>query len=229
MEDFPGNSYTSRTVKQENEQEPEKSETASEPKKVAKVIGGNAIGRKKPLGERMKDMFISDGGSFAEHLAENVIVPMVKDIAITIIAQTAEGFKQGFEEMLFGSDKSRPRRTTSYGTGRPVVNYNKVTSRTSMTRQNSVRPESRAVRRSNSIKDIIVESREDGDLVIEELDAMIDRIGHCTVGDFYSLVGESTRSTDEEWGWTDLSGARVTKIATDEYLVSMPRPRPVDS
>lgn len=234
--DFPGNSHTSR-IEENKDPTPEsaKIETASDPKQVKKVVSGKVSQRPKSLGKRFKDMFVSDSSNFAEHVVENVVVPTVKDMALSIATQMVDGFRQGVEEMLFGPDgKERRRRTTSYGTGRPVVNYTRYSStssvrRTSADRDRPVRGE--ALRRSNRVKEIIVETRDDGDAVIEELDAIIDNpnVGHCTVGDFYAACGESTRSTDEEWGWTDLSQARVVKLDEDEYLIKMPRPHPIDS
>jgi hypothetical protein len=230
MDQFPGNSHTSRLV--EKEQGPAKSETASDPKKVEKVVTGKVTVRNKPLGTRLKDMFINDGGSFGEYLVEKVVVPMVKDMVLSIITQTADGIRGGIEEKLFGPDEqSRRTRTPGYGTTRPV-NYTRFSNPPSVGRRDSAtRPASghRAIRRSNVVKELIVETREEGDLVLEELDAIIDTVGHCTVGDYYSTMGENTRSTDEEWGWTSLAAARVSKLSTDEFLISMPRPLPIEN
>ncbi len=228
MDQFPGNSHTSRI--EAKGPTPAKSEETSEPKKV---VSGKVRQRNKPLSTRLKNMFINDGGSFGEYLVEKVIVPMMKDMALSVITQTADGVRQGIEDKLFGPDERGHRgRTTSYGTGRPVVNYTRYSNNTSMRRDSSTRPPSgyAPIRRSNRLKDIVLESREDADLVLEELDAIIDTpdVGHCTVGDFYGLVGETTRSTDEEWGWTDLSQARVSKLSPKEFLISMPRPRPIE-
>lgn len=233
--DFPGNSHTARQNQNTPEQEPAKTETTSETRQVKKVVSGKVTKRDEPLGKRFKKMFISGSDNFAEHLLENVIVPRMKDMALGITGQMVDAFRQGVEEMLFGPNgRSDQRRTTSYGTGRPTrINYSSY-SATSTVRRSTDRPErdrGPIIRRSNRVKEIIVESREDGDAVIEELDAMIDSIGHCTVGDFYAAVGEGTRSTDEEWGWTSLKEARVHQIDREgrEFLISMPSPRPIES
>jgi hypothetical protein len=227
--DFPGNSHAAKIVT-DKETEPAEPKATSEPKKVEKVVTGKAIPRKKPLGTRLKDMFINDGGGFGEYLVEKVIVPMTKDMILSIITQTADGVRGGIEQKLFGPDEAgrRSRPVTSYGTGKPVVNYTRYSTPAS-SRSVTTRPPGYMSRRSNSVKDIILEDREEGDLVLGELDAVIEKYGHCTVGDFYSLVGETPVNTDEEWGWTDLGQARVQKIAPREYLVSMPRPHPIEN
>jgi hypothetical protein len=227
MDEFPGNSHTSRIT--ENE-EPEKSETTSEPKKIRKVASGKVSKRPKTLGSRFKEMFFNEGASFGEHLVENVVVPMVKDMMLSIVVQVGDGFKQGVEGFLFGPDaQGRRTRTSNYGTGRPTVRYNQFSSSTVRREVSSpVRSRRDVIRRSNRIRDIVVETRDEGEDVIAELEAMIDSIGHCTVGDFYASVGEQTRSTDEAWGWTDLRTARVEKIDHNEFWIRMPQPQPIE-
>jgi hypothetical protein len=228
MDEFPGNSHTSRI---EENKEPEKSETTSEPKKIRQVATGKVSQRPKTLGARFKEMFFNEGASFGEHLVENVVVPMVKDMMLSIVVQVGDGFKQGVEGFLFGPDaQGRRTRSTSYTTGRPTVQYNRFSSSTVRRDISSpIRSRNDVIRRSNRIRDVVVETRDEGEDVIEELNAMIDSIGHCTVGDFYAAVGERTHSTDEEWGWTDLRDARVERIDHTEFLIRMPRPRPIQA
>jgi hypothetical protein len=234
--DFPGNSHTAKRIEEKNDPEeaPVESKATSGPRQVKKVVTGKVAENKPTIGNRFKKMFLHDGGNFAEDIAQRVVVPMFKDMALSIATQMVDGFRQGVEEMLFGPDgaKDRRARTTNYGTGRPRINYTEYSSRSTVRRSSDPirRDREDRGRRSNRVKEIIVESREDGDLVIEELEAIIDGdIGHCTVGDFYAACGESTVSTDEEWGWTSLRDARVRKIDRDEYLIVMPTPRPIES
>lgn len=223
MEHFPGNSHTSKIVQQKvPETESVTSEEASEPKKVVT----QAIQRKKPLGDRFKNMFFSDSENFAEHLVENVIAPMAKDMALSIITQVVDAVRQGVEQALFG--ETRPRssgRMNGYGSGRPVVNYNRISSGTSIRRDTPPRP----VRRSNAVEDLILPSRDTAQRVLEELDAKIDTLGHCTVGDLYDLVDVAPSSVDHSWGWIDVSQAQISKIAFNEFLLSMPRPRSIEN
>lgn len=233
--DFPGNSHTSRIVGNDGEAGTPEADGVSTPKKVEKVVQGKVITRKKPLGVRFKEMFASgNGDSFAEHLVENVVVPMIKDIILSVITQTAEGFKQGLEERLF-EGQPRPSRRSSYSDGRPpsVAYHRMSSSSTTMRRDSGTRPPApRVIRRSNVVEDIILASREDGDAVREELEAMIDSVGHCTLGDLYDLVGITPKSTDEGWGWTDISRSRINRIPGSnppEFLLTMPRPIPIEN
>lgn len=233
MQDFPGNSHVSKVAAEK--ERPAVSETSSEPKKVTKVINGRATQRKKSLGGRFKEMFFASVGeeSFAEHLVEKIVVPRAKEMLLTIANQTIDGIRQAVEERIFGTSTPSNTRGTSYTTGRPVVNYNRMSSGAPAGQRDRARSgPPPVIRRSNVIQDIILESREDGDTVLENLDAMIDSIGHCTVGDLYGLVDIPTNRIDESWGWTDLSRARVNVIPgtnPPEYLVTMPPPRPIEN
>jgi hypothetical protein len=255
MEDFgnlPGNSHSKKL--REEQQKAGESETGgpipeaqkqyddhvaesgdAPQKQVKKVVTGTVRQRRKPLGTRLKEMFANeDGDTFAQYLVDNVIVPMAKDMVLSVITQTADGIRGGIEERLFGSSQQSRTRTTSYGTGRPVVNYTRYSS--SSTNRPSARttaPTPRiTVRRSNKVQEVILESRGEGESVIEELQAKIDDFGHCTVGDFYASVGITPRSTDESWGW-DMPDfdqqARVRRLGEGEYLMLMPRPIEIEN
>jgi hypothetical protein len=254
MDDFgslPGNSHTSKLKKeqQESSEEPEAAgpiptaqkqydehqKTADQPDgTVKKVVSGNVVKKRKPLGVQFKEMFASkDEQSFIDYLLNDVAVPMVQEMMINMVGQTLDGIKNGIEDRITGgSSQSRTSRTTSYGTGRPVVNYN-AQYRSSNIR--SGRPTARAtapaprvtIRRSNRVQDIFLETREDGMDVLDELRDKISGFGHCTVGDLYQAVGETPVNTDHEWGWDDLDEARVRRIATGEFQLVVPRPIPI--
>lgn len=238
MEDFPGNSNAARKPDPEP-QVPEnvtelKVAAASEPKKVRKVADGKVS--KKPLGQKFKAMFVHDGGSFAEHLIEDVIVPMAKDMALSLVVQIGDGIKRGFEDMIFGPDETGRRRsstTTIYGNNRPQVNYQRISSPTTIRPGVSNRHGARQAvdRRANHVKHIVLHTRDEGDDVLEELEAMIDSTSKhfCTVADYYSAMGyEDITSIDHEWGWTTLLSARVRQQDDGMYFIDMPRPRPID-
>lgn len=223
--DFPGNSHTSKI----KEPDPEKSEASERPKKLDPVVTGKVTLRRKTLGARFKEMFVSDGGNFVDFLIETVVVPAVKEMLASAVRETTEGFRQGIEERLYPGGRPSSRTTRPGNTSGPV-NYTRYnTGATSSSRRDVISRQNRHVRRSNAIEDIIVGTREGGDRVLENLNALVDDLGHCTVGDLYDLVGEKPRSTDESWGWYDLSRARVLKVSHNEFLINMPEPEPIDN
>jgi len=229
MEDFPGNSHTAR-IQKDNTVKAEGSEKIVEPTPIdKKLVKGKVKEKPKTLGGKMKDLFIADGVDITEHLYEKVVKPKVQETAIAILDQVFDAFKDGFREVITGgrrpsggysSSSSRPPRT-QYNRIRPSVVIRGERDRF------SDRPPM-PIRRSNRVRELMIENQADGEAVIETLEAMIDSdIRHCTVGDYYELMGEDVVSTDHEWGWTDLRNARVRYIADGEYLMVMPQPRPI--
>lgn len=229
---LPGNSHSAKMTKgpQTEKTEPENTETSTasaespEPKK--KVIQGRVTQRRKPLGTRVREMFAGDGQeSFADHLINNVAVPMIKDMIISVVAQTLDGVKNGVEDRISGTSQSRTR-TPSHATGRTHTNYSGFSSPPRRPTSRPASPASRiTIRRSNQVQDIILETRADGDAILEELQAVIDSVGHCTMGDLYSYFDDIKQDqTHEGWGWDNIDEARVRRIATEEFLLVMPRP-----
>jgi len=237
MEDFgslPGNSHTSKLKKeQQNAGESETTEATETPEndgRVKKVVSGNVVKKRKPLGVQFKEMFASEGEqTFLDYLINDVGIPMVQETIITITSTVLDGFKTGIEERITGGrSESRSTRTTSYGTGRRV-DYN-AQYRSPVTRPGvriSAPAPRMTIRRSNRVEDIFLETREDGLDVIEELQGKIDGFGHCTVADLYACVGVDIKTTDEAWGWDSLEDARVRRLATGQFQLVVPRPIPI--
>lgn len=223
--DLPGNSYAKKN--NENKIHPENSVADSE-KKLDKVVSGQVTQRRKSVGTRLKEMFTSKPGeskeTFVEHLVENVVVPMFQDMLYGIVDNVTTGVRESVEQAIFGEAGTRRSRVhaASRGTNRPRVNYNQVSSRNGAPKLST----NRIIRPSNSVKDVILETRDDAERVIEALREAAERYGHVTVGDMYEVVGIEPVSTDHEWGWQarDLMAARVKYIDVNEFLISLPRP-----
>lgn len=240
MDEFPGNSHATKiNQKQDPEKKPDASPVTGK-KNLEKVISGKTTDKPKSLSKRMKCMFLAEGTNFGEHVVENVVIPMFKDMAYSIAAQIGEGIKRGVEEAIFGPDeKGRRPRTTGYVPGgrRREVNYTTYSSRSTIRRDDD-RPRYRSERDrgydrrrpAKELRQVILDSRHDGELVLEHLQAVIDDtdISYCTIGDYYSLVGENVRPIDEQWGWDDIRDARVRQIDRDEYEIVFPDPRPIE-
>lgn len=240
MSEFPGNSHSSKMKKEESENSgpvPSAQQQYDEHQKdkndttIKQVVTGKV--RKKSIGERFREMFASeDGETFGQYLVEKVIIPGIREVINTAVAQTLDGIKEGIEDRISGQGRARISKTTSYGTGRPVTNYNaRYRSGSSPTvRSASTRPPIPVIRRSNVVEDVVLESIEHCDMVRDELNAIIDSIGHCTVGDLYSLVGIEIKKTDESWGWNSIDDARSRLIpSTGEYYLRMPPPIPIEN
>ena len=57
------------------------------------------------------------------------------------------------------------------------------------------------------------------------LDAMTQHCntyGQVTLADYYKLIGQTPTNVDDDYGWTDLSGATISEIASGGYTIHMP-------
>ncbi len=213
MEDFPSNSRKSRKAL-------EADPTA---KKVEKIVEGEVIRRKKPLGKRFTEIFVGgDARSVGMYVLMDVLIPAAKDTL-------ADAMSQGVERMLFGEARSTSRRT-GRGPGyspNGYVSYNRYSSSIRRDPREERPALSRRARASHDFDEIILATRHEAEEVIERLFDVVSTYDAATVSDLYEMVGVEGSYTDGKWGWTDIRGAGVTRIKNG-YLLDLPRPQPLD-
>jgi len=73
----------------------------------------------------------------------------------------------------------------------------------------------------------VLETRVEAEEVIDNLFELISKYDVATMRDVLSMVGEPHNPTHEDWGWTDLRGARVHRVR-EGYLLDLPRPEALD-
>jgi len=209
--EFPGNSKIPR---------PQNPAKETQEKKIEPVV--NAEKRKKTLLKRFADVFIGgDSKSVVHYVVMDVLVPQAKDMM-------AEAASQGFERLIYGD--SRPPRRGATGV-RPAgpTNYTRYAVRGNNPLGRAGAPDAgpQARVRSQGIDDILVASRAEADLILERLYDLLNEYETVSVADLYSLVMWTPSYTDQKWGWTDLQGARVSRVR-DGYTLELPRPIPLD-
>ena len=204
--------YPSNTHKNPKD-EPEK-------KKVEQVVQA-ATQRKKPLGRRIAETMTGDDAhSVGSYILFEVIIPAAKSMI-------SDATSQGVERMLFGEVR-RGRPSTTRGPA--YTSYNRYSSSPggrAFEPDGPRRDISRRARVNHDFQEIILESRGEGEMVLENLGNLLDTYGMATVSDMYDLVGITGNFTDNKWGWTDLRGAEVRRVR-EGYLLNMPRPVALD-
>lgn len=211
MDDFPGNSQRTRSY--HREEEPPK---VAERQKLEKVIEGEVIRRKKPMGRRFKDAFLGgDGPTVREYVMEEVIVPNMRDLIVDVI-------NGSIERMVYGESRAMHRRPGRRG---GPVNYNGF-SQQPVGRGGRDEPRqslSRRARASFEFEDIIIPSRSEAEMVLSSLFDILERYDAVSVADLYELVDISANFTELGYGWTDLRGSRI-EHTRHGYLLNLPRP-----
>lgn len=216
---YPANSHRAR----EAATKPVVEKPKAQEKRVEKVVEGDVVRRKRPLGKRFAEIFFAgDTRGVVSYVIMDVLLPAAKDTF-------ADAFSQGVERMLFGEVRSTSRRTGGRPSGAGgYVSYNRYSQQQGPgSRRDEEREISRRARSSHDFDEIIVSTRAEAEEIIDRLFDLVSRYEAATVADLYELVGVKTKFTDDRWGWTDIRGAGITRIRSG-YLLDLPRPEPLD-
>lgn len=212
---FPSNTRPDRVVKPESERKPEK--------KMERVVEGEVVRRKKPLGKRFKELFTpQDARGVFEHVILDELVPGLKDIIVNA-GQLA------LERMFFPDIRSSSRRGAPRGSrSGSHFAYDRVSSSSrSRYAEEPRRSMSRRNRASHNFDEIIIPDRFEAQETLDNMYHKLERYEVVTVADLYDLVGITGSYTDDKWGWYDLRGAGISRTHAG-YLIDLPRPEPLN-
>ena len=205
--EFPSNSETSKTNDPDG-------------RNISPVVSSGAVRRKRSLRKQFKETFVSgDARTAISYVLFDVLLPAAKDMVV-------EAGSQGIEKLIFGDSKQRRRGSTPPYTG-PYGNiaYNKYSSGSRLS--GPERAMSRQSRSRHNFDEIVLDERSEAEEVIDRLFDLVSRYEAATTADLYELVGLPSAHTDNKWGWTDLTGAGVTRVRGG-YLLDLPEPEPLD-
>lgn len=184
----------------------EKAAAEPEKKTINKVIVGNARTEKKGGLRKFLGAFFSDDISdIKSYVWHNVIVPAVKRTLSDAV------------DVALNGESSKKSRYQSY-VGSYRGGYTKDA------------PEKRFdIRNLYEIDDIILDSYGDAELILDEMNAAIDKYGLVSVSDLYDMLGKPDGShTDCKYGWTSLRTARIVPVRNG-YALRLPRVIPLNN
>lgn len=194
------------------------SKKASEPKTPPtqkKLIAGNAVTRKTPVGTKIKNVLWGNNAKTAMgFVVASVVLPAIRDLAEDAVTSFIRGMFNGGTESRGG-----PRRTGNAN----YVNYSAYGKK----EEPAKRVMSDRGRATHNFDEILLSNRADGDQILGTLQELIQQYGHAKVSDMYELAGISGSFADNKWGWYDLSDARVRAVQ-DGYLLNMPRTESIE-
>lgn len=210
MESFPSNSQASRKYPVSRSEDQPREEV-----KVDKMVTGRVVRRKKSLGSRLKETFLGgESNDVFSFVALDIIVPAIKDVIV-------EAFVQGIERALYGESRSSGRRPSARSS---YTNYNRMSSdRHRFGIRDEPRQISRRSREQHQFDDIVLDSRLEGEEVLDALEERLNKYGSASVSDLYDFVGVTSDYTDGRYGWKNLRSAKVVKVR-DGYLLDLPQP-----
>lgn len=199
-------------VQEENEVKPEIPELPSnsltkkdEPKKVIKA---KRVEQKKSfLGNNVRGV-----GSY---ILFEVLIPAAKSTITDMISN-------GIEMLLYGEPRGSRNSRNERG-GRDKSSFVSYTSYYNRDRDHD-RDRERTRKSKFHLEDIVLDSREDGEEVMQDMFDILDEYNAVTVSEFLELVGLPDEYTDQNYGWTNLRAAEVRR-GRDGYFLDLPEPR----
>lgn len=188
-------------------------------KVIEKVVTGEVIQKPKSLGRRFKTVFL--GGDFraaSGYVVADVIFPAIRSVVFDSISK-------GAERVIFG-DSVRRTRPPEY---RPTVRYDNPMNRswppTDPRYRNPNLPDQPSARwrqtRRNS-NDIIVQTRQEAELIVERLIDCIDQYQVASQADLWDLLGWETSPIQNKWGWTYLHNVEI-RSTPEGFLIDLPQ------
>lgn len=200
------------------EQFPPNRKTA-EDKKVEQVTKGKVVQKKKSLRKQFAEVFVGgDAKTATQYTIFEVMIPAARDMIY-------EAVSEGFRNLMFGSTGGGRRRGASPPQAGPTgyQAYQKMYASNQSSPQRAI---SRTSRARHNFDEIVLESRKEAEIVLDNLYDILNKYDVVSVSDLYSLVGVQAQHTDQKWGWTTLQGAGVTRLR-DGYLLDLPDPQPL--
>lgn len=201
---------------------PAKEPDRPEPEKKGKVIEGTAMKRKKGLGEKFSETFVKgDIHDVGKHILNDILIPSAIETVGAMGHNLVDGMIYGDDAPSRSANKRRrnlERTSIDRGTGRE---------------ERRRKAQSIHNKRSLIFDDIIVDSREEADLVLNELKDDIYDYKRATVSSLYRAVGWDNYIdyTTDDYGWYDLDGVRPIQVRVDnetKWTLNLPRAEYLD-
>lgn len=187
-------------------------------KVVEKVVSGEPIRKKTPLGRKLKVLVLGeDFKGSVSYVRDYIIVPALRDMVFGAFTKAAE-------RRIYPEQERQRRSRAPSGSLISRISFNTPVQRDP--RESAMlphQPPHMGGRRTQDIGDIILASREEAEAVLSQLDNLVEKYGHATQGDLFASLGYPITFTDEAWGWTNLVKVKVKQVK-EGFLIDLPDP-----
>ena len=197
----------------ESDPKPKRLMTPEERKKVRyhNVAPIKKKPKKKTFGQKLKEsLFGEDIKNVPEYMFFDVVIPALKKNTVDLV--------NGAVNMaLFGNPRSSSSGKFASGE-RTKVTSSIYSGGSSYTRRENMR--------RKRLGELIFESKDEAEYVIDQLQDLIDTYGSASIEDLNYILGEPSSYTDANWGWTNLRGASAIGCS-DGWALDMPTPKAI--
>ncbi len=177
-----------------------------------KIVKGSTTTSKPSTKKKLKNEFFKgDLHDIIDYLIYDIAIPSGKKLIY-------ESFMTGLGMTLGMEDRRRKDDSRS---------------RVSYTRYYDERKDDRSRFSDRGRRDVYdyneirFDSKGDANDVLNEMIDEINIYGSTSVGRFYTMAGQSTMSTDYNYGWTNLRTADVLRNRDGSYSIDLPRAIPL--
>ena len=180
----------------------------------------------------IKKIFVQDLSTAKDSVIDGVVVPQIKSFLSNLSTSL-------INNILYGKDNIRQNRNGyNYSYNYPVnqVNYSAFNNIQQQIPSQQTQPTLYGI---GNLSTINFEPGE-GEVILERMKDTISRWGKVSVADFYDLINADRVSMDpplprikfdpmsNNYGWTDLSSARVIRTNTNSFLINFPKVIPLN-
>lgn len=206
MQDFPANSKQTQATEAPREN-------------LKPVTSAETVRRRRGLGQKFKETFFDGSARGAAQLtATEVIVPAIRDLV-------HDAMHNALDYLFYGDRTTRPRAPrsgiVSQATGHVAYNAISSPARPKTAQQRTLSSSAKA---RHDMGEIVIQSREAANEVIDRLFDVLSKYGEVSVANLYALTDIRPDHTDMKWGWTDLRGAKAVRTRQGGYRLVLPEP-----
>lgn len=189
--------------------------------KVKPVIQGRAYKKHRTTKSILQAIFIpKDVESVRDYVIFDVIIPRGKDFVVNL-------GKSMLDAIFYGD--SQPGRPNGYGPASNVqrISYSSISSQPQrVANPNGMR---RPNDRSHAIfEDVVFDTRSDAEAVLNLLIDQISTYGVASVNDAYDACGLAAPYTGNNYGWTSLSTAEISRTFNGQWIIKFPKALPIE-
>lgn len=178
---------------------------ADEKRKVEKVVTGPVKVKKKTgLQTFFGSIFNDDTTSIKSFIVNDVVIPSIK-----------KGISEILNICLWGTPSQNSRSSSQ------KVSYRRYYD------EPSYRDPAPTVSNKCDYDEIAFQTRGDAEGVLTQMCDLIDAYGTCSLADMYEAAGMSCDYTYNNYGWTNLASASTRRTRHGDYVLDLPKPRPL--
>ena len=204
--DYPSNSMSSKEEKKENK---EKRKLQGSVK-----VKTESTDPPKPRFSFFKRQELKDAADYA---VDKLIVPQAKDTAFAVLSAFLAAII--YQDAYVHPFRSDGIRAKTGGTPYHMMSRPSYETQTQTQVSTAKRPTTRNDRLG--ISNLEFDYKADADYVLEMLVGDLAHYGQVTVEALYSYIDQTGPFTAKDWGWMDLSSARVVPV-NNKWLLLLP-------